>query len=468
MFLQKGLCIRMRLQSVIGIIVLNLVCSSGSVDAQQAMPSGAAKLAPTPPMGWNSWDSFGPSVREDEVKANTNFMADKLMKYGWQYVVVDIEWYQPDAHAHGYIPRGRVTMDQYGRFIPSTNRFPSAANGAGFKPLADYAHSKGLKFGIHIMRGIPREAVDKNLPIEGSKYHAADIADKVNVCKWAGMEDTYGVDMSKPGAQDYYDSIARLYASWGLDFIKADDMSRPFRGPEIHALSVALHKTGRPIVLSLSPGPAPIAEYKALAANAQMWRISNDFWDRWIDVKEQFGRAHTWEQDSHPGGWPDADMLPLGHIAIRGERGNDRNSLLTNDEQITLMTLWSIFRSPLMMGGDLPSSDAFTLGLLTNPEVLAVNQHSNGGHQSYLKGDIIAWTADAPAATSGNAAKYVAVFNTGDSPAKVDIPWSEVGIAGSTQRAVRDLWAKRDLGPHAAIAETLAPHASVFYKVSSH
>ena len=458
----------MRFPSILALIVIPALCPSGLVDAQQAMPSATVKLAPTPPMGWNSWDSYGPSVRENEVRANTDFMADKLKQFGWQYVVVDIEWYQPDAHAHGYIPRGRVTMDQYGRFIPSLNRFPSAANGAGFKPLADYAHSRGLRFGVHIMRGIPREAVDKNLPIEGSKYHAADIADKVNVCKWAGMEDTYGVDMSKPGAQDYYDSIARLYASWGLDFIKADDMSSPFRGPEIHALSIALRKTGRPIVLSLSPGPAPIAEYKALAANAQMWRISNDFWDRWVDVKEQFERAHTWEHDSHSGSWPDADMLPLGHIAIRGERGNDRKSLLTNDEQITLMTLWSIFRSPLMMGGDLPSSDAFTLGLLTNPEVLEVNQHSSEGHQSYRDGSLIAWTADVPAGTTGVATKYLAVFNTGDSPADIKLTWSQLGITGGSQKEVRDLWRRKDLGPHTTVSGTLSAHACILYKVNNY
>jgi alpha-galactosidase len=167
---------------------------------------------------------------------------------------------------HGYIPRGAVTMDSYGRFIPSPNRFPSAVNGAGFKPLADYVHSKGLKFGIHIMRGIPREAVDKNLPIKGTPYHAADVADKTNAAKWEGMEDTYGVDMSKPGAQAYYDSIAQLYASWGVDYVKADDMSRPYQKPEIHALSIALKKTGRPIVLSLSPGPAPVEEYEDLKA----------------------------------------------------------------------------------------------------------------------------------------------------------------------------------------------------------
>jgi hypothetical protein len=428
--------------------------------AAAAAPNPAT-LAPTPPMGWNSWDSFGPTVKENEVKANADAMAAKLAQFGWQYVVVDIEWFQPNARAHGYIPRGAVTMDAYGRFVPSPNRFPSAADGAGFKPLADYVHSKGLKFGIHIMRGIPREAVDKNLPIKGTPYHAADVADKVNVCKWAGMEDTYGVDMSKPGAQAYYDSIAQLYASWGVDFVKADDMSRPYQKPEIHALSLALKKTGRPIVLSLSPGPAPVDEYEDLRTHAQMWRISNDFWDRWVDIKNQFDLMKSWEGKPHPGAWPDADMLPLGHIGIRAERGNDRASLLTHDEQYTLMSMWAIFQSPLMFGGDIPSSDGFTIALLTNPEVLKVNQHSDGGRQVYREGDTIAWLAD----VAGSRSKYLTVSNAGDTEKDVHLPWKSVGVS-ATRVSERDLWTHKELGSSDALTVSLRPHASVLLKVT--
>jgi alpha-galactosidase len=418
-------------------------------------------LAPTPPMGWNSWDSFGPTVRENEVKGNADAMAAKLSKFGWQYVIVDIEWFQPNARSHGYIPRGAVTMDAYGRFVPSPNRFPSAANGAGFKPLADYVHSKGLKFGIHIMRGIPREAVDKNLPIFGTSFHAADVADKVNVAKWAGMEDTYGVDMSKPGGQAYYDSIAKLYASWGVDFVKADDMSSPYRGPEIHALSVALKHSKRAIVLSLSPGPAPVDQYADLKANAQMWRISNDFWDRWLDVKNQFDLMKNWQGKVHRGGWPDADMLPLGHIGIRAERGNDRPSLLTHDEQYTLMSMWAIFRSPLMFGGDIGSSDEFTIGILTNPEVLKINQHSENGREVYREGDIISWTADVPGAPS----KYVSVSNIGDSEKSVHLTWDAIGIKAK-RAGVRDLWMHKELGRSGALTMSLRPHATALLKVT--
>ena len=441
------------------IVVLAVaVIVPGSVDVSANSVTSA--LALTPPMGWNSWDSYGPTVREEEVKANADYMAEHLAKFGWQYIIVDIEWYQPNSKAHGYIPGGAVTVDEFGRFIPAPNRFPSAANGQGFAPLAAYVHSKGLKFGFHIMRGIPREAVEQNLPIKGTPYHAADIADKVNVCKWQGMEDTYGVDMSKPGAQAYYDSLAELYASWGADYIKADDMNTPGRAAEIVALHEALKKTGRPIVLSLSPGPS-LPEYADfLGANSQLWRISNDFWDSWPSLKHQFDITHNWESYSQPGNWPDADMLPLGRIGIRAERGDDRASLFTHDEQQTVMTLWSIFRSPLMFGGDLPSNDAFTLALITNPEVLAVNQSSAGGHQSYHQGDTIAWTADAPTGS----AKYVAVFNLGDAEQDVELSWSDVGIPAKHAK-IRDLWTHKDLGKQNRLHVSLAPHASVLYNV---
>jgi alpha-galactosidase len=445
-----------------------LIASICALIAAAAMaPAGAnvhailasTSLAPTPPMGWNSWDSYGPTVREDEVKANADYMAAHLAQFGWQYIIVDIEWYQPNAKSHGYIPGGAVTVDEFGRFVPAPNRFPSAADGQGFAPLAAYVHSKGLKFGFHIMRGIPREAVEKNLPIKGTPYNAADIADKINVCKWKGMEDTYGVDMSKPGAQAYYDSLAELYASWGADYIKADDMDTPARASEIVALHEALKKTGRPIVLSLSPGPN-LPEYADfLGANSQLWRISNDFWDNWPALKRQFEIAHNWESYARSGNWPDADMLPLGRIGIRAERGDNRMSSFTHDEQQTLMTLWSIFRSPLMFGGDLPSNDASTLSLITNPEVLAVDQASYSGHQSYADGETIAWTANDPVG-----GKYVAVFNLSDAAESVDLKWSDVEIA-ATHAKIRDLWTHQDLGKQDRIRVSLAPHASVLYKI---
>jgi len=427
-----------------------------------AAPRSESNSASTPPMGWNSWDAYGYTIREGEVKANTDYMGKNLASYGWQYIVVDIEWYTPRTKSNGYISDPtNVTLDEFGRLTPALNRFPSAAQAVGFKLLADYVHSKGLKFGIHIMRGIPREAVEKNLPVKGTPYHAADVADKIHVCTWPGMTDMYGVDASKAGGQAYYNSIAELYASWGVDFVKADDMLSPFHASEIEALSRALRKTGRPIVLSLSPGPGPLNQAEFLRANAQMWRISGDFWDSWPSLKRQFELTQRWEAHIHPGGWPDADMLALGRLSIRGEVGGDRSSRFTHDEQHTVLALWSIFRSPLIFGGDLPSNDAFTLSLLTNPEVIAVDQHSSGNHQSYAKGTIIAWLADVP----GGRDKYVAMFNIGDSAENVDLSWADVGV-NATKAVVRDLWERKDVGTLERIHANLKPHASAFYKIS--
>ena len=426
------------------------------------LPGAAAQLAPTPPMGWNSWDAYGFTVTESEAKAHADYMAAKLAKYGWQYVVVDIEWYTPKVRSHGYIADpSNVTMDEFGRFTPAVNRFPSAANGAGFKPLADYIHSKGLKFGIHIMRGIPRLAVEGNLPIKGTSYTAAQVADKVHVCTWGNMVDTYGVDVSKPGGQAYYDSIAALYASWGVDFIKADDMGRPYYAAEIAALSEAMRKTGRPMVLSLSPGATPVDQAAHLRKYAQLWRISDDFWDDWKLLKQQFSLAAKWAPYSGSGAWPDADMLPLGRIGIRAENGDDRRTRFTKDEQVTMMTLWSIFRSPLMFGGDLPSNDEFTISLITNPEVLAVNQHSTGNQPVIQTQNAAVWTARPE---SGNG-YYVAVFNLGDSPQDLRYSWHDLHLPGSRYR-LRDLWRHQDMGPDDALKVTLGPHASALYRVS--
>ena len=422
-----------------------------------------AKLAQSPPMGWNSWDSFGTGVTEAEVKANADYMAKNLAQYGWRYIVVDIQWSEPNPKTHGYRPGAELVMDGNGRLTPAPNRFPSAAGGLGFKPLADYVHQKGLKFGIHIMRGIPRRAVDANLPIAGSDRKAADVANKKSVCGW--NQDMYGVDTSLPGGQAYYDSIVQLYASWGLDFIKADDMfgfgPAGDHSSEIEALSRAIGKSGRPIVLSLSPGTGDVKRAGAVSQYAQMWRISGDFWDRWVDLKRQFPNFTKWNPYVKPGAWPDGDMLPLGRIGIRAERGEPRMSLLTHDEQRTLMTLWSIARSPLMFGGNLPDNDEFTLGLITNAEALAVNQKATASKELFTRGNQVAWVADMP----GDRAKYLAVFNIGDAGEDIPVQWAELGLPANCQ--VRDLWAGRNLGA-AAGGRTfqLAPHAAAFVKVT--
>jgi hypothetical protein len=206
------------------LMAAGLACASTSAKASPR--AGFAAWAPTPPMGWNSWDCCGPTVTEPEVKANADYMAKHLKRHGWEYIVVDIRWQVANEKAHGYQKNPVYSHDPYGRFTPALNRFPSAEGGKGFKPLADYVHSKGLKFGIHIMRGVPALACKANMPIEGSTHQAGEIGVATDTCPWLKGQ-MWGVDMTKPGGQDYYDSILRLYASWGVDFIKVDDCSRP-------------------------------------------------------------------------------------------------------------------------------------------------------------------------------------------------------------------------------------------------
>ena len=426
-----------------------------------AIPAYAAGIAATPPMGWNSWDCYGTTVTEAEVKANADYMAKLLKPHGWQYVVIDIQWSEPNAQAHGYRRDAELAMDPYGRLIPALNRFPSSADGHGFKPLADYIHSLGLKFGIHIMRGIPRRAVKANLPVFGSTARAAAIADPTSVCPW--NTDMYGVDMRRPGAQDYYDSIVKLYTEWGVDYIKADDIARPPHREEIAALHRAIQKTGRPIVLSLSPGPAMVKDLAFLQENANLWRISDDFWDEWRLLRQNFILMSIWSGVGRPGAWPDADMLPLGRVGIRAERGNDRITRFTRDEQRTLMSLWAIAQSPLMFGGDLPSNDEFTLSLITNDEVLAVNQKGARGSALAEGGASVVWTADAV----GENAKYLAVFNVGDNRAiDIRVDWLAAGMPGRCN--LRDLWEQKDLGTiQDGYTFRVAPHASGLYKLTA-
>jgi hypothetical protein len=451
--------------------------------------------AATPPMGWNSWDCYGPTVTEAEVKANADYMAEHLKSHGWEYIVIDIRWYVENDKPGGYNQRDpRFTMDEYGRYFPAVNRFPSAEGGKGFKPLADYIHGKGLKFGIHLMRGIPVKAVNEKTRVLGADgVTAADIYSNRQQCPW--LRDNYTIEADRPGSKEYYNSVMKLYAEWGIDYIKIDDLSRPYHTGEIELIRNAIDATGRPIVLSMSPGATPLDQAEHAKAHANLWRISDDFWDNWPALYEQFERCRNWAPHAAPGHWPDADMLPFGRI-VRPERGPARMSGFTQDEQFTVMTLWAMFRSPLMFGGDLPSNDEFTLKLITNDEVLAVNQHSTDGHELFNRDGFVAWVADVPNSRD----RYLAFFNPGAAPQRgrrgrrsgatgsasvpseaanstggasgtqtetkdVRATFAEIGLTGPC--TVRDLWAKKDLGEFAdSFAATIRSHGAGLYRVS--
>jgi hypothetical protein len=424
-------------------------------------PKSAASrpLAPTPPMGWNSWNSFATTITEAQALENARIMVDKLLPSGYNIFTVDIQWYEPNANSYTYRKDAELTMDEYGRLLPARNRFPSSANGKGFKGLSDQIHRMGMKFGIHVMRGIPRQAVRMNTPILGTSLRAQDIADTSSICHWNG--DMYGIDMTKPGAQEYYNSIFKLYASWGVDFVKMDDMSRPYdkNWREVEAAHKAIQASGRAIALSLSPGEMDLKWSEHVPHYAQMWRISDDFWDEWKLLKDQFQRLEDWNPTMGANSWPDADMLPLGRLAM-----GERDTKFTADEQQTLMSLWSIARSPLIMGGDLRHLDAKTLALLTNPEVIAVNQKSRQNRPHRAEPGTRIWSA------RGDGAKpvhYLALFNTEDKPATIDFDLSRLNLGDKTV-AVRDLWKRQDLGTvKGVVRQALAAHASVLLKVTA-
>lgn len=419
-----------------------------------------------PPMGWNSWDCYGAGVTEDELLGNAEFMRDRLKQYGYQYVVCDIQWYEPAAKGNVYNNFADLCMDEYSRLIPAVNRFPSSANGAGFRPIADKVHSMGLKFGIHIMRGIPRQAVHRNTRIYGTTARARDIASQFSLCPW--NTDMYGVDTEKRGAEEYYDSLFKLYASWGVDFVKVDDIANTEFSPqnsysaekEIEMIRAAIDRSGRDMVLSLSPGSAPLNKAEHLSENANMWRISGDFWDRWDKLLNMFSLCEKWYPYVKDGSFPDCDILPLGKLCIDGSYMGDmgRDSGFTKDEQKTMMTLWAVFRSPLFFGGELRLTDNYTLSLVTNPEVINVNQNSEKPLFVYNKGGIAVWQTKIENCTA------VAVFNLSDEEKHYKLSFSDLGI--ENVRAVRDLWARKDIPKcENDVAVSLKPHSSEFFEI---
>ena len=361
-----------------------------------------------PPMGWNSYDYYDTTVNEAQVKANADYMAEHLKEYGWEYIVVDIEWYSCEAGQQRdkfqYVPFAKIEMDEYSRLLPDKKRFPSSCDGKGFKPLADYVHSLGLKFGIHIMRGIPRLAAYKRTKIKGTDITANVIADPYSICMW--NPDMYGVNPNEKGAQEYYDSLLELYAEWGVDFIKCDDICRmdaKSSKAEIEMLHRAIEKCGRDIVLSLSPGPAIVDEHDFYRENANMWRITDDFWDHWESLRDMFDRCRNWQEYVTDGGYPDCDMLPLG-ILGKGF-GNERSTYFTFDEQKTMMTLWCIFRSPLMLGAELTKLDEKTMELLTKEPLYRMMKETRDAREVYRDDTFIIWK------TESENHKYTAVFN---------------------------------------------------------
>ena len=418
-------------------------------------------IAPTPPMGWNSYDCYSYAVNETETMANAEYMAKNLRKLGWQYVVVDYVWsaprgkpnFAPDQNSN-FEPR--LNMDQFGRLLPDVARFPSSANGAGFRVLSDKIHRLGLKFGIHLMRGIPRQAVAANTPIDGSSSSARDAANPKSTCPW--LNHMYGLNMSKSG-QAYLDSIFRLYAKWGVDFVKVDDLSRPYSESEVAGYRAAIDRCGRSMVLSLSPGATPLSAANHVTKNANMWRLLDDLWDDWTLLNPAFETAASWLPHQSQNHWPDLDMLPFGRLRKFGPNTGpvDSNSRLSHDEARSIMSLWCMTRGPLMFGGNLPETDPDTLSLITNRELIDVDQHSFDNRAIRLGPSPVF------AATLGND-RLIALFNRrSESPIPVSVRLSDLGIA---RCGVTDVWNGKSLGERSGeVTATLSLHGCAVYRL---
>ena len=435
----------------------------------------AGEVAPRPPMGWNSWDSFGLTINEADFKANALALAT-LRSYGWSYAVVDEGWYMGNPSGDKLQNR-QYSLDAHGLLIPAAARFPSSTGDRGFKPLADWVHTQGLKFGLHIVRGIPKQAVDSNMPIAGSTFHAPEAADTADTCGWD--DGNYGVRDNAAG-QAYYDSMLSLYAGWGLDFIKVDCIAdHPYKASEIRQIAAAIHKTGRPIVLSLSPGPTQPSHGAEIRQYAQMWRISNDVWDSWsfvhqppkeddfpMGVRDIFNRLQPWVGRGGDGHWPDADMLPFGMLAPHPGWGEPRHSRLTVDEERTQFTLLAIARSPLILGTNLSQLDAQTRVLITNRDVISVNQTARDNHpvDNLPVGleKVRVWVASGTGRERSQ--RFLAVFNLDDKPVSVDASWNQLGLPSGSLTA-RDLWEGHNLPASGGLKIELPAHGSILYAI---
>ncbi len=446
-------------------------------------------VAVTPPMGWNSWDAYGLTITEDQFRANVKILAQGLKPFGWNYAVIDEGWFFYNPQDRPHADTLHYAIDSNGRYVPVPARFPSAGQehasstppadspghklnatieSTSFKALSDFVHSQGLKFGIHIVRGIPRASVERNLPIANSSFHAQDAANTSDACPWDptnwGINDT-------PAGQAWYDSLLAQYAGWGVDLLKVDCISdHPYKADEIRMIRKAIDKTGRPIVLSLSPGPTPLEHAAEVAQLSNMSRISNDIWDYWtnprpfpIAVSSQFARLAAWSQYAKPGFWPDADMLPLGELRPSPGEGQPRTTRLTPVEQQTMITLWSMARSPLILGANLTLLDDDTLKLLTNKDLLAIDQTSTASREALHSGDVIAWIADLPPDFPGGYTTALAFFNTGDEQQIINSSFEAFNLEPTTYR-IQNVWTGKSLGKQKSVQSlTLEPHATVLW-----
>jgi alpha-galactosidase len=467
-----------------------VVCLGATLATAQQAVAQQAGVALTPPMGWSSWGSYGMTITEPSFRLNVVAERDKLLPFGFNYAVIDEGWFLENPEDQATLAKRQYAIDPNGRLVPVPARFPTAMEPGAPRPvksetnesrqlaatiektsfvtLANWVHAQGMKFGIHIVRGIPLVSVERNLPIEGSKFHTYEAANQDDACPWDPTN--LGVQNNEAG-QAWYDSLMRQYADWGVDLLKVDCIAdHPYEQYEIYMIYRAIKKTGRPMVLSLSPGPTSLDHAVEMDKVANMWRISDDVWDYWSQplaafpqsVRNQFVRLAEWEKYAKPGHWPDADMLPIGELRPSPGWGDSRTSRLTLEEERTQVTLWAIARSPLMLGANLTLLDQRTLQLLTNRDVIAINQTSLNNFEARRERNLFAWRADMP---GGKVA--IAIFNVGDTTMKLDRQLAEfVGDRGMRRWRARNIWEGKELGGIRRLIFDIPPHACVLLELT--
>jgi len=344
-------------------------------------------LARTPPMGWNSWNKFACNVSEVLIRQAADAVVSTGMKdAGYEYVVIDDCW--------------QVSRDASGNIVPDAQRFPN-----GMKALADYIHSKGLKFGIYSDAGT-------------------------------------GTCQNRPGGRGYEFQDARQYAAWGVDYLKYDwcNTSTQNSQASYSLMRDALQKSGRPIAFSICEWGSTKPWLWAKDVG-NLWRTTGDIQDKW-SVKRDWGGNGVVQildlQDgiegaSGPGHWNDPDMLEVG------------NGGMTNTEYRAHFSLWCLMAAPLMAGNDLNNMTDEIRAILTNKEVIAVDQDALGYQGRRVKRD---GTREVWSKQMADGSRAVALLNRGDAEAEISVAWSDIGYPNAISAAVRDLWAHQDMGAH--------------------
>ena len=468
--------------SIVSLFIVILSACSSITNTQ----STVQQLAITPPMGWNSFDSYGVYLHEKAAMENLEAFAEKLKPHGYEYFVIDAGWFGEFKLQEGTMfpaekHAAKMKFNEFGLLQPSHTYFPN-----GLIPIIDRCHELGIKFGLHLMRGIPRTAVKANTPIKGSKSFAQDIADTTSICVWNSQN--FGVDMTKSGAQEFYNSLINQMAEWGVDFIKYDDIVAFPK--EVEAVANAIAQCGRPILLSLSPGGNVDPNNLEAFQRGHMLRVTPDIWDDQKGIDECFDEWRKWNGKSKPGFWIDMDMIPFGQLQMMtpkpagvtgkeskkelmdkmksGElakfellagKGFNRWSEFTKDQMYTFITLRALAASPLMMGGDLPTIDDFSLKLITDKEVLACNQNGIMGSLIYEKDGIEIWKTPKQNSKDG----WIGIFNRTKEIKSISIQSENLGFESAASYKMLDVWNASELS---VFDFKINPNSVIFLKYS--